>query len=126
MFYFHNARWIYLRPGRAISLDRKFNTVVTEASIKIDENVPADGKDKVRRAGWYYSRKRRFLTGKISRQTAKNPKNMKRPVKEGFTLIVYVKVWGRIRKLYSIYNCTDNLSIIYKLIDQELLLYVDP
>lgn len=44
-FYFHNAQWIYFRSGRAISLDRKFNTVVTEASIKIDENIPADGRE---------------------------------------------------------------------------------
>lgn len=44
-FYFHNARWIHLRSGRAISLDRKFNTV-TEASIKIDENIPADGENE--------------------------------------------------------------------------------
>lgn len=36
--------------GRAISLDRKFNTAVTEASIKIDENVSADGgRDRIRR-----------------------------------------------------------------------------
>jgi len=86
LFYFHNARWIYLRPGRAISLDRKFNTADTEASIKIDEMFrPMERIGFV--AEWYYSQKHCFLAGKISRQTAKDSKNTKRPVKRGFTLI---------------------------------------
>lgn len=56
-----------------------------------------------------------------SRQTAKDPKNMKRPVSKGFTLITRQRTED-FRKIHSF--CID-LSIIYKLIDQESLLFVD-
>jgi hypothetical protein len=77
-FYFHNAWRIYLRSGRAISLDRKFNTVVTEASIKIDENIPADGERSGLVAGWYYAQLWKAAAslpeGPPSRQSVKDPK----------------------------------------------------
>jgi len=53
------------------SLDRKFNTAVTEASIKIDENIPVDGEDGVRRWVILHSTTEscRFPAGRTSIET---------------------------------------------------------
>lgn len=66
----------------------------------------------------------------IHRETAKDPKNTKRPVKKGFTLIAWEETekneiksrnWGCFRKIHSLHNRINDLSIIYKLIDKKSL-----
>lgn len=127
MFYFRNVRWIYLRPGRAISLDRKFNTAVTEASIKIDENVPADGKDRVCRRVILESKECRFLAGKIHRDKLRKIRRIWNDLLKKDLPQLYVKVSNRMywKDIFSSLRIND-LSIIYKSIEEELLLYIDP
>lgn len=105
-FYFHNARRIYLRSGRAISLDRKFNTAVTEASIKIDENIPADVERTGIVAGWYYAQLRKAAAslpeGPPSRQSVKDPEERETSCKKKGLLYLHIGIRRRIGGMYSL------------------------